>query len=634
VCLIALLGLPAAAQVSPGPLARAHLTLEGNTHCLDCHATQSDGMDQRCLDCHREIAALRSAGRGLHARTGDERCAKCHPDHAGVEFELIEWPGGRPEAFDHAKAGWPLAGKHAALRCAECHQKKFRKGPATEASNWVGLEPACGSCHTDPHRGALGADCARCHSASDWKKTPGFDHGTTDFPLAGKHTGLACAKCHTIEGQASPLYKPLPHAECSSCHKDAHAGRLGAKCASCHVAASWREVAPSSFDHARTRYPLRGAHAQVACAKCHDRTTAFGPKPAFAACADCHRDPHAGRATLAGAKVDCGACHDVERFRPGVLAPARHAPDRFPLEGKHGTVRCADCHRTDRTPSGVARLGQAAVDLHPPHERCSTCHTDAHGGQLASRPDGGECAACHGVQGWKPSRFTVAQHAELALPLEGAHATAACAACHGPERPGLAPLPATLATGKARVALRGIERDCAGCHRDPHRFPSPKPCVDCHDARSFVPAAYGPREHARAAFPLEGAHRATPCALCHADLRTPATKGSLRQLPLRDARRACAECHADPHEGQLRAADGPACERCHVVEAFQPATRFDHDRDSSFRLGAAHARVKCAACHPTRPGATARPVVVYRGVPARCTDCHGPRSTRKEGEAS
>jgi hypothetical protein len=604
-------------------------------------------MDDRCLDCHREIAVLRSAGRGFHARTGDKRCAACHPDHAGVDFDLIEWPGGRPEAFDHASAGWPLEGKHASLECQGCHQEKHRRGAAADAAraagtsrNWVGLEPACAACHTDPHRGALGEDCARCHGPVDWKTTPRFDHATTAFPLTGRHVGVACAKCHVIDGSPSPVYTPLPHAECSACHADAHAGRLGPKCAACHVSAGWREVAPEAFDHERTRYPLRGAHARVECARCHDRQTAFGPRPAFAACADCHSDPHAGRATLAGARPDCSACHVVERFRPAVLPAARHAPDRFPLDGKHVGVACADCHRVDRTPSGVARLGRAGVEVHPAHDRCSTCHEDPHGGQLASRPDRGACDACHGTGGWKPSRFGVEQHAGLALPLDGAHATVTCAACHGPERRGLRPLPATLRAGKAGIALRGIEKDCAGCHRDPHAFEPARPCVDCHDARRFVPATYGPGEHARAAFALDGAHRAVPCGLCHAELREAAARGSLitatagRTLRFRDARRACADCHTDPHGGQFASTDRSACDRCHGVDAFRPASRFDHDRDSSFRLGPAHARLKCAACHPTRTSPEGQPSVVYRGVSGRCEACHGSSRSRRPGGSS
>ena len=40
---------PAWAQVSPGPLARAHETLDQPSRCFKCHA-RGGGMTQRCLD--------------------------------------------------------------------------------------------------------------------------------------------------------------------------------------------------------------------------------------------------------------------------------------------------------------------------------------------------------------------------------------------------------------------------------------------------------------------------------------------------------------------------------------------------------------------------------------------------------
>lgn len=632
---------PARAQVSPGTLGRAHRELEGNANCLECHATRNEGMDAKCLACHREIASLRQAGRGFHARTGDTPCAGCHPDHAGLEFELIDWPGGTVDAFDHAKTGWRLSGRHATAKCRDCHQAKHRKGEAARlarvkdpARSWVGLDPSCASCHTDPHAGRLGPDCGKCHGNDDWKKTAGlFDHGATRYPLTGKHAEVACAKCHRKDPAAAPVYTPIPHGECSSCHSDPHAGRLGPSCASCHATSSFRDIEKSAFDHDRTRYPLRGAHRAVACAACHDPKSPAGRKPQFGACADCHRDPHAGRATLRGAKADCAACHTVERFRPGTLPVAQHAPGRFPLEGRHAEVPCAKCHLRDATAAGRARLGPATVDIRPPSERCSTCHVDPHGGQLASRPDGGACESCHAVAGWKPSTFTAEQHRSLAVRLDGGHGKASCSACHGPDRPGLEPLPAGRPMGAAKVALRGIERDCAGCHRDPHRFEPIAACTDCHDAVSFARARYGAVEHAKTSFPLEGAHRAVPCAACHAELKNARGASSLlrgtgpeRRLPFGIAKRACADCHADPHGAQFTAGRGTTkpCEACHGAETFRPASRFDHERDASFRLGKAHAGVPCARCHLSKPMGDGRPGVVYRETPSRCEVCHAP----------
>ena len=60
----------AAAQISPGPLARPHAALEGATQCLRCHPVgKKEAMDGACLSCHREIGWLgRSAARAARAR--------------------------------------------------------------------------------------------------------------------------------------------------------------------------------------------------------------------------------------------------------------------------------------------------------------------------------------------------------------------------------------------------------------------------------------------------------------------------------------------------------------------------------------------------------------------------------------
>ena len=101
-----------------------------------------------CSNCHKEIAWLVERSRGLHGRVRQQRCAECHPDHAGKDFALISWPdGGAPERFDHARAGWPLEGRHARQRCADCHKATFRVSQAARLSQrvppylgWVGLE--------------------------------------------------------------------------------------------------------------------------------------------------------------------------------------------------------------------------------------------------------------------------------------------------------------------------------------------------------------------------------------------------------------------------------------------------------------------------------------------------------------
>lgn len=648
-CLSAWMGgaRPARAQISPGPLARAHEPLEGALRCVSCHGVGGkDQMNALCLQCHKEVAWLVQRRRGFHARQPDRRCASCHPDHAGRDFALIAWPGGDPLRFDHGLAGWALEGRHQRLRCAECHKPAFRIGEAARLSprkgaepGWIGLERRCTACHEDVHRGTLSRDCLTCHDQTRWKPAPGFDHAKTDYPLSGKHREVACASCHRARPGGAPVFKPVAHRDCSACHRDPHRGRFSGSCSGCHVTTGFKVIDRGHFDHARTRFPLRGRHASVSCSACHDVPGLRGRNPPFATCAGCHADPHAGTATLAGAVVDCSACHDEAGFTVSTYTVARHARAKYPLEGRHRRVACLDCHR--KRPAGVpaAQLGSAAILMRPAFGSCRDCHGDDHGGQLAGRADRGACSACHTVAGWRPATFTTAAHARTRFALDARHAEVTCRVCHGPSREGLPAFPAAAALGRAGVRFRLGELECASCHLDPHegRFaargerPVAGGCRACHSTRGFRPSTVDVAAHARYAFALDGAHRAVPCVGCHRELAHPALRSSLVSVrwtgaPLSFTVRAtsCQGCHDNPHGDQFADRRNKGrCESCHDTNAFRPAARFDHSRDTKFPLRGGHANIACARCHPTVVGPDHARRIRYRPVPTRCEACHG-----------
>jgi hypothetical protein len=635
------------AQISPGPLAKAHQQLDGTLRCVNCHGVGGkDQMNAQCLQCHKEVAWLLQQRRGYHARQPDQRCASCHPDHAGRDFALIAWPGGDPLRFDHTLAGWPLEGHHQTLRCAECHTPAFRVGEAARLSprkgaepGWVGLERRCTACHEDVHKGALSQNCVSCHDQTHWKPAPAFDHAKTDYPLTGKHADVHCDECHKpAAGDSVPKFKPLAHGDCVACHADPHGGRFTGACSHCHVTRGFRVIDRGNFDHDRTRFPLRGRHASVTCAKCHDVPGLKTKNPPFARCADCHADAHAGTATLAGVAVDCASCHTVDGFRVAAFSVAQHAKTKYQLEGKHQQVACLDCHQ--KNPPGVpaAQLGSAAVLMRPAFGTCLACHRDDHGGQLAARPDKGTCSACHTVAGWNTTTFSVAAHSNTRFALQGRHAEIACSACHGPKRTGLHPLPDSASAGGAGVRFRLGELQCTACHVDPHqgRFaaggahPVASGCLGCHNTRSYRPSTVDVAAHASYAFPLDGAHRAVPCVGCHAELKHGEISSSLVQVrwtgaPLLFTVRtmACEGCHDNPHGDQFASRrDKGRCESCHDTDAFRPASRFDHDRDTKFPLRGGHANVACSRCHPSVEGPDHVRRTRYRPVSSHCEACH------------
>ena len=90
--------------------------------------------------------------------------------------------------FDHKRdTRYPLTGSHKKVECVECHTQRTPEG----ALKKFGPIPVsgCESCHRDPHpRGIFkGLACAECHVTSSFKKTSGFRHAQTGWPLKGAH---------------------------------------------------------------------------------------------------------------------------------------------------------------------------------------------------------------------------------------------------------------------------------------------------------------------------------------------------------------------------------------------------------------------------------------------------------------
>jgi hypothetical protein len=81
----------------------------------------------------------------------------------------------------------------------------------------------------------------------------------------------------------------------------------------------------------------------------------------------------------------------------------------FPLDGRHATLACADCH--------------ASQQFRGTPKECSACHTEP---EIHAGIFGLDCAACHTATAWAPAQLT--QHT---FPFEhGSQGEIACATCH------------------------------------------------------------------------------------------------------------------------------------------------------------------------------------------------------------
>ncbi|MFA7332494.1 MAG: cytochrome c3 family protein [Candidatus Delongbacteria bacterium] len=543
-----LLVLPVRAQLSPGKLAKPHQQLEGLTKCTQCHELGKPVDGARCLACHGALNTRIQAGKGFHAgkRVKASNCVVCHSDHHGRDFQLIFWEKG-DKAFSHVETGWELEGRHSETKCRDCHRPALmapetaKRKDLNPARSYLGLSGDCRACHRDEHQGQLGTNCASCHDARDWNQ-PRFDHNKARFALTGAHERVACAACHKTDlprakasgtvvekPAAGPAvrYKPLAYTRCTDCHRDPHEGQLGTDCASCHNTASFVSDG-KAFDHSRTRYPLTGAHQDLTCAQCHKGPEPGRRKPRFQDCAPCHEDPHAGQFSRTEPRRACSSCHDTRRFKPSGFGLTQHQESKAPLQGAHQAVACGDCHKAAQ-PAEPLRFRMAGLGFSG--QACAECHADVHGGQAKPWLGDAGCLACHDLQDWPVQGF---DHGRTEFALQGRHAQAGCAACHKADTPPVVP-------------LKGLERQCAGCHEDPHRGQfqaAPGSRVDC--ALCHTPAGWKESifSHDKTRFPLDGRHKNVACAACH--LREQDGQGSfVRYKPLGIR---CEDCHGTATE--------------------------------------------------------------------------------------
>lgn len=510
--------------------------------------------------------------------------------------------------------------------CNVCHES-FNKG---------GQKTKCLACHKDVNldvqgkRGFHGrspqvanVECKTCHAEHEGRSASianldekAFDHRFTDMPLLGAHARVTCAECHQ---------KGVKHArtptDCATCHKadEPHMGRLGTACASCHVASGWKTV---SFDHGKTRFPLKGNHAQTQCAACHVNQAWKGLQTT---CFACHakNDAHEGKLGK-----DCASCHSETGWKTQSFD---HAKTGFALIGRHADAKCQSCHVKDvtsplpRTCNGChakddahkGRNGPACADCHTPREwkavtfdhrktdfpllgkhasvKCESCHTrpvkewvpptrcgdchkddDVHKGLL-----GPACKDCHTESAWATVRF---QHARDAnFPLNGKHSSATCAACH-----------------KQPVHVKAPPNSCIGCHRDddPHKRQLGDGCGKCHGETAWNTNVRF--DHGQTDFPLLGKHAGAACKDCHAS------------AAFLDADASCVSCHRkdDAHKGKM----GTVCSTCHTPVEWT-RWKFDHDVQTDFPLTGKHRGLSCENCHRTE---VKGPI----SLSDRCVSCH------------
>jgi hypothetical protein len=614
------------AQISPGELSREHSGLDGPGHCTDCHDAGKRPPEFKCNTCHRDIRQRVESNRGFHAYAcaGDlmgRNCAKCHPEHNGRNFGLINW-GGSVNQFDHGKAGYRLEGKHGQANCRSCHQASHipaeAKGLVYQKDlnrTYLGLSVQCSSCHSDAHQGQLSTDCSRCHETTGWKGAARFEHRQARFQLEGAHAKVACEKCHKPAGSSKTAikYKGIPSEDCSPCHRDPHINAFKSSCKTCHVSQfDWKANKDSAVaKHEATKFPLTGKHMRVSCNSCH-RGADVGRPLVFAKCRDCHtKDPHREQFASRADGGDCSGCHTVEGFKPSTFGIVQHNRTKFVLRARHAETKCDKCHVPDKAGT-IYRINEFS---------CSSCHRDVHESQFEGKPYLNRCESCHGEDRFKPSTFTLVKHDATRFPLVDSHRKVPCVECH-------------KASSKPAI-FRYENSACTTCHQDPHqgqfsaRMASLLPggtvagCSACHTMVSWNDL--NRFDHTTTGFLLEGGHKNVACDKCHKgdgdNLRL--GKSDFKQISSR-----CSACHDDIHENQfsVRMAgllpDGKPsdCRSCHSERDWKELAGFDH-ASTKFPLDGAHRSADCIKCHQSRDKGAIRGIR-FADASRECSGCH------------
>ena len=503
---------------SPGALSASHESIDGAGDCNECHDGGRRVSEDKCLGCHRHrpLASRIKAQKGLHSTA------------------LVKPRG-----------------------CADCHTE--HKGRDHDLMAW-------------PSMGGMRA----------------FNHRDADWPLLGKHQSIKCEACHKRKNRQGLRLFLSEEPDCGACHKrDQPHGfekRALMRCERCHTQKVWKPaLRDMDFDHDNPRdaaLPLRGAHRDVRCDKCHPGARFNRTDRDPAACNNCHKSPHNDH--LFDQRT-CQDCHSTSATRLADITFQHARRTRFALGAAHAQTRCSECH--------TARLGTKK-----PSRACAACHArkNGHKQRFAQFGNPPRCELCHTPSNWHPGGFD--HDRKTRFDLSGRHATATCRACHRGQKPD---------------EFERFDPDTVGCmgchaHKGVHGGQrSDSSCLECHqtagrrDIKKTAVAAF--HEGEESSFPLVEGHSDVACATCHPDGASGST-----------ARNCGDRCHEDSlHRKSL----GPDCNRCHV-SGIWAATRFEHGEDTSWPLRGKHAQgVPCASCHPARQ---------YADTPKKCSasGCH------------
>lgn len=404
--------------------------------CKECHKSDfiSDnnlkkrkntylGLSENCIPCHEDY----------HQKTLGVNCSSCH------NTETF-----KPAAkFDHSTAAFKLTGAHQKVQCISCHKIEMKNGKEFQTFKGIPFQN-CISCHKDVHNGSFGQNCSSCHVTASFKQinSAAFDHSRTKFPLVGKHKLVSCNNCHR-----APSGFKMKFDLCTDCHTDFHKAQFVVEnrtqtCSDCHNENGFR---PSTFTierHNKSKFQITGAHLATPCESCHYQQNTWHFKGTGIDCISCHENIHINELKSEYLPENkCSVCHRTESWN---TISFDHNQTNFPLQGKHSSAGCGNCHRKEI--DNTIKIIFKSV-----RKECESCHKDIHFGQF--KVEGiSDCSRCHSFENWKPEKF---DHNKTKFNLEGAHKNIECSKCH----------PQIEMSSNTFIKFKLEDFKCAACHK-------------------------------------------------------------------------------------------------------------------------------------------------------------------------
>ena len=187
---------------------------------------------------------------------------------------------------------------------------------------------------------------------------------------------------------------------------------------------------------------------------------------------------------------------------------------------------------------------------------------------------------------------------------------------------------------------------CLDCHREIkdrldqklgfHGLNKDKSCLTCHnehkgrDNRTFDTDLV---KHDKLKLPLTGAHQPLKCTKCH----TSKFQSQLHKGLTIDGRKkkaesflglqsSCDACHGKAHGTQFKKR---ICTDCHVDQSWR-LTKFDHEKQSEFKLRGKHKKLTCKACHSKDKKHPK--FAPFQGIGHQCSACHNDPHKGRSGK--